>query len=101
MPRLPAGRLADLPPGQSIEVMSGETPYLVCNTGGQIHGLEGTCPHHGAPLSGGALNGNYVVCPWHAWEFDCRTGECSFDASQRLAKYPVTVENGELILHLP
>ena len=32
------------------------------------------CPHRGAPLAHGALHHHTIVCPWHAWEFDCRTG---------------------------
>jgi nitrite reductase/ring-hydroxylating ferredoxin subunit len=48
------------------EVMVGETPYAVCNVGGEITALLGICPHRGGPLGQGAIHGQNVVCPWHA-----------------------------------
>jgi nitrite reductase/ring-hydroxylating ferredoxin subunit len=39
-----------------------------------------------------------LVCPWHAWEYDCRTGCNDFDEEIKLAKFPVKVENGEILV---
>jgi nitrite reductase/ring-hydroxylating ferredoxin subunit len=41
-----------------------------------------------------------LVCPWHAWEFDCRTGSNDYDEEIRLVKFPVKVENGEILVDL-
>ena len=39
--------------------------------------LDAYCPHLGAHLGhGGRVEGNSVVCPFHAWKFDC-TGACT------------------------
>ncbi len=32
------------------------------------------CNHRGGPLSEGRLRGEFVMCPWHAWEYSVITG---------------------------
>jgi nitrite reductase/ring-hydroxylating ferredoxin subunit/multimeric flavodoxin WrbA len=36
--------------------------------------LANTCNHKGGPLAGGRRRGEFVMCPWHAWEYSVRTG---------------------------
>ena len=75
---LDAGRL---PKGAVCEVRVGANVLAVCHTAdGEFYGVSGVCPHAGGPLGQGALHGHTLVCPWHAWEFDCRTGECDLGA---------------------
>ena len=39
--------------------------------------LDAFCPHLGAHLGyGGKVSGDSIVCPFHAWEYDC-TGQCT------------------------
>jgi len=35
----------------------------------QIHILDGYCPHMGADLSRGCIEGNAVTCPFHGWQW--------------------------------
>ena len=37
---------------------------LVCKDG-QFSAISGVCNHVGGPLGEGALDSDYVVCPWH------------------------------------
>jgi len=60
--------------GQVAEVMANGKAYAVCDVEGELYAIDGTCPHRGGPLGHGALHGHVLVCPWHAWEFDCRLG---------------------------
>jgi nitrite reductase/ring-hydroxylating ferredoxin subunit len=60
--------------------------------------MEGICPHSGGPLGHGALEGHTLTCPFHAWEFDCRTGLSDTHGHVRLAVYPVKVEDGEILV---
>jgi nitrite reductase (NADH) small subunit len=90
------GRVAELPPGRMTQVEVDGQIYVLCNVEGAFYALDGTCPHRGAPLVHGALHDHTVVCPWHAWEFDCRTGEGS------CGSVPVTrvsVEDELIFLH--
>src|SRR5437868_8159587 len=35
----------------------------------RVHVLDGYCPHMGADLSKGCIEGNAVVCPFHHWKW--------------------------------
>jgi nitrite reductase (NADH) small subunit len=81
-----------------IEVMVGDTPYAVCNVGGKVTALLGICPHRGGPLGQGAIHGQNVVCPWHAWEWNCATGENDMDPTKKVATCKVDVVGGDIFL---
>ena len=93
--------LPDLPPNSVREVRVGETFYAVCNVDGELHALSGTCLHRGGPLGQGAVHGANVVCPWHAWEWDCRTGANTYDPGRRVDTYPVKIDGGDILIDIP
>lgn len=101
MPLVKVKALAEFPPGAVEEIEAGEAFYAVCNVEGHLHCIEGTCPHAGGPLGQGNLNGNYVVCPWHGWEFDARTGLNDSDEDVKLATFPVVVQDGVVHIDVP
>ncbi|PYO81906.1 MAG: hypothetical protein DMD65_10585, partial [Gemmatimonadetes bacterium] len=41
---------------------------------GQFRAIGNTCNHKGGPLCDGRLRGEFVMCPWHAWEYSVITG---------------------------
>ncbi len=95
-----AASLKDLRPGSVREAIIGEQPIALCHAGGQIHALAGICPHRGGPLGQGTLNQTTLTCPWHAWQFDCVTGNNDFDASIQLRKFPVQVHGDDILVDL-
>lgn len=101
MPFVKVAALSALPPESVMEVLVGDCPYAICNSRGEIHAISGICIHRGGPLGQGALHDGWVVCPYHMWEFDCRTGEFAGDPSKRVATFDVRVEDGEIYLQLP
>ena len=40
----------------------------------------------------------HIVCPWHGYEFDVRTGEHPGDATMRLRKAYVRTEGEEIFV---
>ena len=42
---------------------------------GRFHAISDVCNHKGGPLSEGRLRGEFVTCPWHAWEYSVITGK--------------------------
>lgn len=60
--------------GKLKRVLYKETPLLLVRRGGRIHALAETCAHLGGPLSEGKLDGDCVVCPWHASKFALESG---------------------------
>lgn len=101
MPFVKVATVSDLPPDSVIEVSVGENLYALCNIEGEICALSGICLHEGGPLGQGNVVDGRIICPWHAWEYDCRTGENSFDPEQRVATYPVKVEGSDIFLQVP
>ena len=89
-------------PGCMRRVEVGDDAYVVFNVDGEFHATRDVCPHKGAPLSAGDLEGHVVVCPLHAWEFDVRSGEClSMDEWPSLARCEVRVEGDMVRLVVP
>lgn len=42
---------------------------------GEFFVLDNYCPHKGGPLAGGNFdNDGYLVCPWHHYQYDPKTG---------------------------
>ena len=93
--------VGEVPPGKFTEVGVGDAQYVVCNVGGDLYCVTGTCPHAGGPLAQGDFNGCLLVCPWHGWEFDCRTGLNDADDCMRLETYPVKIEDGQILIDVP
>ena len=74
----------------------------------QFGALNNKCNHIGGPLAKGRLKKGCVVCPWHYWEFDHKTGESmSAEASKhftstagRVPNFPLKIENDSLYIDL-
>jgi nitrite reductase/ring-hydroxylating ferredoxin subunit len=92
------GSLTALPPGAVMEVHFGDDSYAICNAGGELHALAGICPHAGGPIGQGNLQDNLVVCPWHEWAYDCRTGENDYDPDIKLDRFAVKAEGDDILL---
>lgn len=68
---------------------------------GEFGAVSNACNHVGGPLGDGHLDGEFVVCPWHAWKFDRRSGagEPGFE-DDCVPSYPVRVDNGRVLVNL-
>lgn len=93
---LSAGSLADLPPGNATVVVADRESIAVFNMGGTLYACSAACPHAGAPLQDGFVQGTRVTCPWHGWTFDLAQGP---DAPpDGVIRYPVKVVDGEIVV---
>jgi len=92
---------SELPaPGQVKEFPCGDKMICVANVDGTISAMENVCLHRGGPLGQGAVENGRVICPWHLWEWDPKTGQAVHDARAKLAVYPVKIENGEVMIEM-
>jgi len=70
------GFSSDVAPGAVKTVhYFGQDIVLFRTEGGVLAALDKTCPHLGAHLGGGHVEGNCLRCPFHAWAFDT-AGSC-------------------------
>jgi len=93
-------RLVDFPPGSLTQIQINNSAYALCNHQGTLRCFDGRCPHAGGPLGDGDLDGDQIVCPWHAWAFDCKTGVNDFDPNIQLKTHTVIVQDGNIFIDL-
>ena len=85
--------LTDLIVGKPTAVQhEGQEILVVRLEDGGVTAYENACPHAYWPLDGGWMEGEVLMCPGHAWEFNIRTGECLTIPTCGLNAYPVEVE---------
>jgi 3-phenylpropionate/trans-cinnamate dioxygenase ferredoxin subunit len=59
---------------RAAAALAGGRRVVVCRTGGRLYALLDRCPHASEPLSGGALRGFALECPYHGGRLDVRDG---------------------------
>ena len=67
----------------------------------RIVAMDAECPHEGGPLQEGAVESGCVVCPWHAYRFDVKSGRCATDEHLGVKTYPTSIENGTVWVEVP
>jgi len=72
---------------------------ILLRTGGHARVYQGRCPHQGALLGEGELDGNELVCRNHRWRFDAETGK-RVGGPQCLVACPAVEQNGEVLVDL-
>lgn len=94
------GAAAELAGRDLQEVLiKGRTRIALTWRNGAFHAVSGVCNHVGGPLGQGRLDGDYLVCPWHAWKFHHATGEGEPGyEGDRVPTHAVKIENGRLLV---
>ncbi|MBM3851464.1 MAG: Rieske 2Fe-2S domain-containing protein [Verrucomicrobia bacterium] len=65
-----------------------------------FHAVEDTCPHRGASMGSGFLDGCTLHCPLHGWAFDVRTGAGLTRPDKPLRSFPTKVAEGRVWIEL-
>ncbi|MBI1893684.1 MAG: Rieske (2Fe-2S) protein, partial [Candidatus Rokubacteria bacterium] len=91
----------EIEPGTGKLIQVNGLEIAVFNVGGQFYASGAVCPHEGGPLEDGTLDGEVVICPWHGFDFDLKTGECLVDSDLRVPTYPVKVEGDTILVETP
>ena len=99
---IPVATLDELPSGTMKMVQVDGVDILLVNLDDALHAMQGICSHEYFELDKGFLTGDSLTCALHLSRFDIETGEAlDPPAELPLVKYPVTVEDGSVVLHLP
>ena len=69
-----AAKTSDLADGAVKEVSLQGLTILLARIGDKFYAAENVCPHMGAKLSQGKLEGTVVTCPRHGSQFDLTDG---------------------------
>ncbi|CDF84360.1 hypothetical protein PKB_3013 [Pseudomonas knackmussii B13] len=61
-------------PGGRRLFLHGERGLLLFNVAGEFYAIDDGCPHNGASLFSGQLQGRLLQCPAHGLRFDLANG---------------------------
>jgi len=78
--------------GEGKTVVVGNKLVALFRVNGDIFAIDDCCPHMGASLSGGYVEGGIVTCPWHAWRFRLVDGAWADNPRIKIGCYAVRVE---------
>lgn len=97
MPFIKIASQSELPAVNTAKEFScGEKTFCIANVNGEFSAMDNVCLHVGGPLGEGMIENGKVVCPWHAWQYDPKTGAVVHNPSLKLAVYPLKIENGDV-----
>jgi nitrite reductase/ring-hydroxylating ferredoxin subunit len=112
-----AGTVQDFAGGARRILSVGPLQIGVLAHEGEYHAYENVCVHQGGPVCEGRIMGRVVdeydaegnhrgqrfdeerphlVCPWHGFEYDLRTGEYVVDRTQRLRKFETVLDGDDV-----
>ena len=112
----------DIAEGGRKVIVAGDLEVGVFRAGGELFAWLNVCPHAGGPVCQGRtmkrveekLDANRrslgidnvdgtldIICPWHGFEFDVRTGRHVGLSRIRLKGFPVNVRDGAIYVTLP
>jgi len=97
------GVVDDFPEGKGRSVRVADRRVAVFKVEDRLHAIQDACPHMGAWLCDGKVDGGAVICHWHGWRFDFLTGEGDHGkrAGLRARVYEVKVEGADVFLRAP
>ena len=91
-----AGSIDELVPGQRKLVFVDGRSIALFNIDGTFSAIDNSCPHNGASLANGQLEGTLLRCPAHGLRFDVITGCMPGSVGLRVKTLPVRVVEGQL-----
>lgn len=107
-----AGALSDFEEGRITIVSLAGVEVGIANWRGCLYAVRNVCPHQAAPVCEGVLYARVgsakvgsvsaasarpvIACPWHAWEFDAKSGKSLSDKRMHLRCYDVRTRAGRV-----
>ncbi len=80
--------------GKSFKVEGKEVAVFLLDE--EFHAISNSCPHYGAQLCEGFVRNATVMCPWHGWQFDIKTGKGMTMPGRDVKSFAVKVEDGQV-----
>lgn len=68
----------------------------VFRKGDDWYAIDDMCPHMGASLAEGYVEGNSVSCPWHAWRFCIVDGTWEDNPRTKVDCFDVKIQEGQV-----
>lgn len=99
--RVQDDRLMALAEGSLLRLIVRKQALVFVRMKGALYAMDDHCPHQGAALSGGWLEDCYVVCPFHQFHFDPKTGRSKHGSTVNVPVYPLREEEEAVLVGFP
>jgi len=96
-----AGELPEDSEGEPTTLHAGDRDLVLVRAKSGLKVFQGHCPHQGALLGEGEMEGGLLVCRNHRWKFDCESGEKQGGTPACLEQFECRVKDGRLQVNLP
>jgi nitrite reductase (NADH) small subunit/3-phenylpropionate/trans-cinnamate dioxygenase ferredoxin subunit len=95
-------KVRDIPIGEARMILVNEVAVGVFNVSGAFFAIDDACPHAGASLSHGIVEGDVVRCRIHHWRFCIRDGIYldEMKPSCNVRNYPIRVVGDQVQIEL-
>jgi len=95
-------KVRDIPIGEARMILVNEVAVGVFNVSGAFFAIDDACPHAGASLSHGIVEGDVVRCRIHHWRFCIRDGIYldEMKPSCNVRVYPIRVVGDQIQIEL-
>lgn len=90
------GKIDDFEEGKGQAFPVNGRMVAVFRQGDSFFAIDDMCPHMGASLAEGPVEGDVVMCPWHAWRFCIKDGAWCDNPKVKSETFPVRVVDGEV-----
>ena len=88
----------DLKDGEGKVCQANGKQIALFKHGGNFFALDNTCLHRGGPLGEGMLDGDSVVCPWHGWQYDLKTGVSNMNPALKVAVFETKIQGKDVLV---
>ena len=85
-------RWNELPDREPRAALVANVDLVVVRHDEQVSVLYGRCPHRGAMLADGRIEGENLICGVHDWDFRFDTGVSEYNNEERLPKFTAWVD---------
>ena len=86
--------------GKVVEAEAEGVAVCLANVNGELSAIDNVCPHRQGPLGQGWVEGENVICPWHSWAFNVKTGLAEYPAHERVLVFPLRVEGVDVLVEI-
>lgn len=114
-------RVGEMAEGDRRLVRTGQLVVGVFHLHGHYYAYRNRCVHQGGPVCQGTILGKvqavlapdrhviresfsedeiHLICPWHGYEYDIKTGVCAADPNLRLTAYHVIERDGGIYVRV-
>ncbi len=93
--------VGELPEGRVKTVVAGHRSLALSHFEGKHCALDNACPHQGGPLGEGSIEGGWLRCPWHGWDYHPCTGKSPGGFGDGIEQFPVEERDDGLWVGLP